>query len=60
VDFISKLPATVNNGGGRAVKDTIITFINSPTKQANWEAAQEASLTAEPCAEIFMDGNFHL
>jgi hypothetical protein len=60
VDFITKLPATANNGGGIAGNFTIITFINSLTMRAHWEAAWEADLTVERFAEIFIDGYFRL
>jgi hypothetical protein len=60
VDFITKPLATVDDGQGRAGIDTIITFINTQTKQAHRVAAQEASLTAEQFAEFFMECYFRL
>jgi hypothetical protein len=60
MDFITKLPATVDDGSGRAGNDTIITFIDSLTKQAHWVAAQKASLTGERFPKIFMDRYFCL
>jgi hypothetical protein len=62
MDFITKVPATVDDGSGsgRAGNNMIITFIDLLTKLAQWVSVRKADLTADRFAEILMDMYFYL